>query len=175
LNPVVKGDYLRIGVLADTHLSGELVPDYVIEALGRVDLILHAGDILDMPVIEQLSGIADTFAVRGNMDHPDVKGVLPARRFIEVGDFKIGLTHGRGGPSGMVERVASEFRDVDCIIFGHTHNALAEERNGVLFFNPGSPTDRRFTDRNSIGILEVTDRIVPWIIEIERPPGRGGD
>lgn len=161
---------MRIGVLADTHLSGEPVPDYVIAALGQVDLILHAGDILEMSIIGQLSKVADTIAVWGNMDHPDVTGTLPARRFIEVGEFRIGLTHGQGGPSGIVERVASEFRDVDCIIFGHTHNALVRELNGVLFFNPGSPTDRKFTKRNTLGILEVTDRIVPRIVEIERPP-----
>jgi len=161
---------LRIGVLADTHLSGEPLPDHVIAALGQVDLILHAGDILEMSIIEQLSGVADTVAVWGNMDHPDVTHSLPARRFIEVGEFRIGLTHGQGGPSGIVERVASEFRDVDCIVFGHTHNSLVKEIEGVLFFNPGSPTDRRFTERNTLGILEVADRIVPRIIEIERPP-----
>lgn len=165
---------MRIGVLADTHLSGKPVPDYVIAALGRVDLILHAGDILEMSIIEQLSGVADTMAVRGNMDLPDVAHSLPARRFIEIGEFRIGLTHGQGGPSGIVERVASEFREVDCIVFGHTHNALVQEREGVLFFNPGSPTDRRFTRRNTLGILEVGDRIVPRIIEIEEPLDGGG-
>ena len=165
---------MRIGVLADTHLSGKPVPDYVIAALGRVDLILHAGDILEMSIIEQLSGVADTMAVRGNMDLPDVAHSLPARRFIEIGEFRIGLTHGQGGPSGIVERVASEFREVDCIVFGHTHNALVQEIEGVLFFNPGSPTDRRFTRRNTLGILEVADRIVPRIIEIEEPLDGGG-
>jgi putative phosphoesterase len=166
---------LRIGVLADTHLSGEPVPDHVIAAFGRVDLIFHAGDILEMSIIEQLSGVADTIAVWGNMDHPDVTVALPARRFIEVGGFRIGLTHGQGGPSGIVERVASEFRDVDCIIFGHTHSALVREENGVLFFNPGSPTDRRFTKRNTLGILEVTDRIVPLIVDVGVPPAGSDD
>ncbi|MCJ7744964.1 MAG: metallophosphatase family protein, partial [Actinobacteria bacterium] len=95
-------------------------------------------------------------------------------RFIEIGEFRIGLTHGQGGPSGIVERVASEFREVDCIVFGHTHNALVREIEGVLFFNPGSPTDRKFTRRNTLGILEVADRIVPRIIEIEEPLDGGG-
>jgi hypothetical protein len=168
-----KGDSLRIGVLADTHLSGRLVPDYVITALGRVDLIIHAGDVLEMAIIEQLSEVAETVAVWGNMDHGDVTRSLPARRVVEVGGFKIGLTHGKGAPSGIVERVASEFEDVDCIVFGHTHSALIQELGGVLFFNPGSPTDRVFAQINTLGILEIADRIMPQILEIREPQASG--
>ena len=163
---------MRIGVLADTHLAGgRLVPEEVIEALGRVDLILHAGDVLEMPVIEHLSGFAETYAVRGNMDYGETARLLPAKRVIEVGGFRIGLTHGHGPPSGMTQKVRREFGEVDCIVFGHTHNPVVEERDGIVFFNPGSPTDRMFARRNTVGVLEVGGSIVPVIIDLS---GTGG-
>lgn len=165
---------MLIGCVSDTHLKGRLLPREVLEAFEGVDLILHAGDILDMEVVDQLGGIAETVAVKGNMDHGEVARVLPDRRVVEAGKFRIGLTHGRGAPSGITWKVARLFEDerCDCIVFGHTHNALIKERNGVLFFNPGSPTDRMFARRNTVGFLEVTDRIEPRIVEVET--GRKG-
>jgi uncharacterized protein len=165
---------MRIGCISDTHLMGRPVPDPVIEALEGVDLILHAGDILELAVLEQLSAIAETQAVKGNMDHGEVASVLPDRRVIKAGKFKIGLTHGHGPPSGITWKVARVFEGegCDCIVFGHTHNSLIKERNGVLFFNPGSPTDRMFARRNTVGVLEVTDKIEPFIIDVRKDAGR---
>lgn len=160
---------MLIGVISDTHLAGRPVPDRVMDALRGADLILHAGDILEMAVIEQLSGIAETTAVRGNMDHGEAARLLPAKRVIEVGGFKIGLTHGHGPPSRITWKVAGEFGKVDCVVFGHTHSPLIKERDGVLFFNPGSPTDKMFATRSTVGMLEVTDIIMPRIIDLEQP------
>ncbi|MHB8895772.1 MAG: metallophosphoesterase family protein [Candidatus Geothermincolia bacterium] len=163
---------MRIGCISDTHLIGRELPTGVLDAFEGVDLILHAGDILEMAVVEQLSRIAETLAVKGNMDHGDVARKLPERRVVEAGDFKIGLTHGSGPPSGITWKVARLFENdgCDCIVFGHTHNSLIKERNGVLFFNPGSPTDKMFARRNTVGLLEVTDKIEPRIIEVSRDP-----
>lgn len=157
---------LLIGVVSDTHLLGKTLPEHVIAALGGCDLILHAGDILDMAVLEQLSSIAETRAVKGNMDTGEVASGLPGRRLIEVEGFAIGLTHGHGAPAGMTGRVRGEFDHVDCIVFGHTHQPLAGVRDGVLFFNPGSPTDGKFATRNTVGFLEVTDIISPRIMDV---------
>lgn len=158
---------MQVGVISDTHLSGMLIPDHIVGALEGVDLILHAGDILEMAVIEQLSGLAETIAVRGNMDHEEVNRALPDSRVIEVGGFRIGMTHGYGPPSGLVSRVAAEFDSVECVIFGHTHSASVEKINGVLYFNPGTPTDKRFATENTLGILEITDVLKPRIIRLE--------
>lgn len=157
-----------IGVISDTHLRNAPVPDIVMESIGKVDIILHAGDILDLAVLDQLSEIGTTYAVRGNMDSAEVAGILPEKRLIEAEGFNIGLIHGSGSPGGMIERVGMEFGDVDCIVFGHTHVPLIRSESGILFFNPGSPTDRLFTDKNSIGFLEITDRIVPRLVYIGR-------
>lgn len=159
---------MLIGLLSDTHLMGSLIPEHVMEMLGGVDLILHAGDILDMAVIHQLESVAETLAVKGNMDHGDAARVLPEKRLIEAEGFKIGLTHGYGPPSNMTRKVLARFDEVDCIVFGHTHSPLVKEKGGVLFVNPGSPTDRMFADRNTIGFLDVGDRIVPRIVDVGR-------
>lgn len=156
-----------IGVVSDTHLLDRPVPDRVLEALEGSDLILHAGDILEMAVIEQLSCIAETLAVRGNMDHGEVKRTLPVKRLVEVEGFRIGLTHGYGAPSRITRKVQEMFDEVDCIVFGHTHQPLIKERAGILFFNPGSPTDKMFAPRNTIGFLEISDVITPRIVDIE--------
>jgi len=140
----------------------------VLEAFEGADLILHAGDILEMAVVEQLSAIAETLAVKGNMDHGEVARTLPDRRVIKVEGFTVGLTHGSGPPSGITWKVARLFENdgCDCIVFGHTHNSLIKERNGVLFFNPGSPTDRMFARRNTVGLLEITDKIELRIVDV---------
>jgi len=164
---------LLIGCISDTHLMGRPLPDSVTAAFDGVDLILHAGDILEMAVVEQLSAIAETLAVKGNMDHGEVARTLPEKRVVEAGPFKIGLTHGHGPPSGITWKVARMFEGegCECIVFGHTHNSLIKERNGVLFFNPGSPTDRMFARKHTVGLLEVTDKIEPRIIEVHDSKG----
>ncbi len=161
---------MLIAVISDTHLRDKLLPDQVIDALSGADLILHAGDILDMQVLDQLSEIAQTIAVTGNMDQVNVASVLPECRLIEVEGFKIGLTHGYGPPGDMTGKVRAMFDDVDCIIFGHTHQPLIEESEGVLYFNPGSPTDKIFAKANTVGLLEVSNRLSPRLVYFEEPP-----
>lgn len=158
-----------IAVVSDTHLLGKPVPEHVMGAIEGADLILHAGDILEMAVIEQLSEVAQTIAVKGNMDQGDAARVLPAKRVLEIESFKIGLTHGYGPPSRITWKVGALFTGVDCVVFGHTHSPLIKERNGVLFFNPGSPTDRMFAKRNTVGFLDITDRIEPRIVDVRTP------
>ena len=92
---------------------------------------------------------------------------LPARREVALGGFRIGLIHGWGDPAGVAARVAREFARVDCVVYGHTHVPENETRGGVLFFNPGSPTDRRWAPHRSLGILEVSDQIVGRLIALE--------
>ncbi len=159
---------MLIGVLSDTHLTGKPVPESIMGALRGVDMIMHAGDILEMSVIEQLSTIAPTVAVRGNMDHGDVVRKCPESRVIDALGFRIGLTHGYGPPFGMTRKVRRVFEgeELDAIVFGHTHEPLIKEKDGTLFFNPGSSTDKVFASVNTLGMLDITDRISPRIINL---------
>ena len=173
-----------LGILSDTHLT---TPSGVINTVTHkirnkrtlddlrtivrhhfhdVDLILHAGDVVETSVLDMLQEFAPVEAVRGNMDTVPIQNSFPSTKVLEIENMKIGLTHGDGTPQGIVERVRKYFTDVDAIVFGHTHQAMNEVRDGILFFNPGSPTDRIFAPYTSIGILEVTDTIKGKIIRL---------
>ncbi len=143
--------------IADTHLPkvGNELPPPLLEALRGADLVLHAGDLVDLPVLERLRDFAPVEAVAGNMDYPAVRAALPEKTVVEVEGARIGLIHGWGPPQGIEERVLGRFCDVDAVVFGHTHAALAESREGTLLVNPGTPTDRRFSARLSYAVITV--------------------
>ncbi|MDH4101453.1 MAG: metallophosphatase family protein [Nitrospirota bacterium] len=159
---------MKIGVLSDTHLhdANDELPAAVVEQLRGVDMILHAGDITHPSVIDFLETIAPTHAVMGNMDDPHRHGAIPLKKVVEAGAFRIGLIHGWGAPGGIEERVEKEFDDVHCIVYGHTHYPACHHKNGILFFNPGSPTDRRWAPFRSMGVLHVSDELKGEILRV---------
>jgi putative phosphoesterase len=159
---------MKIGVISDTHLniSDDRLEKIVADHFHDVDLVLHAGDIVDMAVLDVFRD-KEVYAVSGNMDPDSVREVFPRRRVVEIEGWRIGLIHGWGAPSGLEEKILREFEDVACIVYGHTHRAMNEVKGGVLFFNPGSPTDRRFAKHNSVGILEIGKEIVGTIIDLD--------
>ena len=153
---------VRILVLSDTHIPrvAHDLPERVYGEIENVDMIIHAGDFVEMEVLDKLKTLRETHAVYGNMDSQGIRQHLNPREIIPVGRFKIGLIHGFGAPAEIVETVRGEFTDssVDAIIFGHSHAAFNMVKEGILLFNPGSPTDTIFATSNSYGILEVTDK-----------------
>jgi putative phosphoesterase len=131
-------------------------------------MILHAGDILESAVLDRLSKIAPVRAVCGNMDDAKMAARLPKKDIIRVEEVSIGLIHGWGPPSGLVDLVRHEFKNVDAIVFGHSHSAMSQTNNGILFFNPGSPTDRIFAPYKSYGMFDIQGKIIsPKIIRIK--------
>lgn len=161
---------VKIGVVSDTHLtSPKDIPQQLLSAFSEVNLILHAGDLVNLATLDELKKIGPkVYAVCGNMDSPEVKRSLPDKEIIEIEQFRIGLTHGRGAPFNLVETVKEKFKDqqVDCIVYGHSHAPRNEIHQGILFFNPGSLTDKFFAPYNSYGILEVDKKITGKIIKI---------
>lgn len=146
---------MKVGVLSDTHipLRAKKIPGKIIELFSDVDLILHAGDIVDRTVIEELESIAKVEVVKGNMDESD--NPYPIKKVLNVGEIKIGLIHGYGPPFGIRGRIRKEFDELDVIVYGHSHKPYNRIENGVLFFNPGTPTDKIFALYNSVGILKI--------------------
>ena len=160
---------MKILVLSDTHIpiAAQDLPKEIYKAIDDVDMIFHAGDLIDAGVLEKLKSLKETKAVRGNMDSKELCMALNAKEVINIGKFKIGLIHGYGAPSEIMPTVRREFDKIDVLVFGHSHAAMNIKKDGVLYFNPGSPTDKIFASKNSYGILEVTDKkIEGTIVEI---------
>jgi len=159
---------VKIGVISDTHLT--CCDDRLIQLLHDhfhdADLILHAGDLVDIRVLDAFTG-KDVKAVCGNMDPLSVRQSLPDRLILNINNYKVGLIHGWGMPFGIEKKLLKEIGRVDCLVYGHTHRAVNEVKNGILFFNPGSATDKRFASRNTVGILEIEERIKGKIIELK--------
>ncbi len=148
----------HIGVISDTHIPHfKQLPGAIWEHFANVELIIHAGDLSILSVINELETIAPVVAVRGNVEQEAVIRKLPVKREIKVGNCHIGIVHILGD-SHMREKIArQEFPKARVVIYGHTHIPWKEDRNGLLLFNPGSATDRRRQERCSIGMLHLDD------------------
>ncbi|MGI8551356.1 MAG: YfcE family phosphodiesterase [Dehalococcoidia bacterium] len=164
---------MRIGLISDTHIPEacrELWPQ-VFDAFRGVDYILHAGDIHELRVIDQLSAIAVTYAARGNGD--DGSGGRPLQPedprlreawLLELGGLRIGLTHDlpipEYPPHLTLERAMQRHfgrTDLDVAVYGDTHVEAIDTVGGVLCINPGSPTypHNLDTQLGTIGFLKV--------------------
>ncbi len=159
-------------VISDTHVRKEEDINTLIEIIkpfmGEVDIIIHAGDSVSRSLVDLLDRLKPTYIVSGNMDYVDTASILPEKMVFDLGRFRIGLTHGWGHAPGLKERVFDLFKqdDVDAIIFGHSHQPYLGQRNGVLLLNPGSPTDTRFANRNTIAILYADDELKAEIVDV---------
>ena len=150
----------RVGVIADTHIpkQAQQLPEELLEQLAKVDFIIHAGDFEDLETLKELQKMDRVIAVFGNMDSKKVKDQLPEREVLNVDHYKIGIIHGWGDPHTLPKRVLEEFRsdNVDCVVFGHSHQVYNQAIDSILMFNPGSPTDTMFAHFKSFGILETS-------------------
>jgi hypothetical protein len=149
---------LTVGVVSDTH---GLVRPEAIEALRGSDVILHAGDVGGSHVLQELGELAPVIAVRGNVDGGWAR-LLPERRRLDLGGVPVLVLHDRAlmglDPADEGMRV---------VVFGHSHRPLAERRDGVLWFNPGSAGPRRFRLPVSVGRLVIEDgRVRPRLIDL---------
>ena len=127
------------------------------EHLRGADLILHAGDLSTVAVLEELEAIGPPVAaVYGNVDEPALRSRLPEERLVEAGGARIGMVHDAGPAKGRLERLRLRFGDADAVVFGHSHIPLHEARDGFQIFNPGSATDRRRQPRHTMGLAEVS-------------------
>jgi hypothetical protein len=148
LAPSAPGETI-VGLIADTH--GLIRPECV-AALRGVDLILHAGDVGGVHVLEELARLAPVRAVSGNVD-PLASG-LPATLDVEVGGLTIHVSHGHElgvpRPAGLAQRYGA-----DIVVFGHTHRAVIERIGRQLIVNPGAAGPARFHLVPSVAWLRI--------------------
>ena len=148
---------LRVGLISDTH--GLLRPE-ASAFLRGCNRIIHAGDIGAHNVLRELSAIAPITAVRGNNDRGSWAEVLPQTQLIRFGEVVVYVVHDLARLD-----VEPQAAGVSVVVSGHSHQPLVQERNGVLYVNPGSAGPRRFKLPIAVGELNivgtsVTSRIV---------------
>jgi uncharacterized protein len=137
-----------LGILSDTH--GLLRPE-ALEALRGSDRILHAGDVGAPEILERLAQIAPVTAVRGNVDTGAWALSLNTTEVVETGGVSVYMLHDLGQLDLKPE--AAGFR---MVLYGHSHHPKIEEKNGVLYFNPGSAGPRRFSLPVSVGRVTIS-------------------
>ncbi len=163
---------ILIGVISDTHIPTRAreIPKKVLDYLSAVDLILHAGDIVALKVIEGLRELAPVQAVAGNMDYPEVRSEFPDFKVLELKDKRIGIKHDIGSYIGLSEsarRLAAE-NGLDVLVFGHTHKHFLKREEGRLYLNPGSPTHPipPFFVKPSFALLKIGEVVEAEIVTI---------
>jgi putative phosphoesterase len=148
----------KVGIISDTHIPRfKGIPQVVWDHFADVELIIHAGDLSILSVIDELETIAPVVAVQGNVEREEVVLKLPIKREVRVGYCRIGVVHILGDAAHYAQTARREFPDAHVVVFGHSHNPYNAEHNGQLLFNPGSATDRRRQPTCSIGMLFIDD------------------
>lgn len=141
-----------IGVISDTH--GLLRPE-ALAALRGVDRILHAGDVGDPEILVALAQVAPVTAVRGNVDTKAWAAGLSQTEIVEVDGVTIYMLHDLSQLDLKLEAAG-----IQAVVYGHSHQPKSDQRNGVLYFNPGSAGPRRFNKPITIGKLMVEGEVV---------------
>lgn len=151
-------DEYTVGLISDTH--GLLRPEAV-NALKGADLIIHAGDIGKIQVLEALREVAPVIAVRGNMDSGGWARELPETEVVEVGQVLVYVLHDLQTMD--LDPAAAGF---SAVISGHTHTASIDKRKGVLFLNPG--TAGPFRSPISVAMLSIQgEHLDAQVIELK--------
>ena len=141
-----------LGVISDTH---GLVRPEALRALAGVERIVHAGDIGTPEVLEVLERVAPVTAVRGNNDRGAWAKAIPETDVLELGGVSLYLLHDLHELD--LEPRAAGFA---AVISGHSHQPKLEERDGVLYLNPGSAGPRRFRLPISLATLTIAKKRV---------------
>jgi putative phosphoesterase len=175
---------VKIGVISDTHIPAlsPVLPARIATLFKGLDIILHAGDICEMYMLEQLQETYTlTFAVWGESDNQGVQQYVDEKQVVRFGNRRVGMIHGhqfaaeqkgmmgrlrhllgsRPEPNTLPTFLLEQFTgdDVHAIVFGHTHRPYVKMHNGVLLFNPGAalPCPGRTA---TAGILDVGERSI---------------
>jgi len=138
---------MRLLLISDTHLPKRArdLPAQVWDEVARADVVLHAGDWVDVALLDELEQRAKrVVGCWGNNDGADLRARLPERADVTLGGVRFTITHETGASAGRDARMARLYPDTDVLVFGHSHIPWdSTASTGLRLLNPGSPTDRR--------------------------------
>ncbi|MFG1952846.1 metallophosphoesterase family protein [Micromonospora sp. NPDC048830] len=138
---------MRLVVTADTHVPKRArdLPEQLWAAIDAADVVLHAGDWVDVALLDALQRRARRLVgVYGNNDGPELRARLPEVARVDLAGLRVAVVHETGPSARREERCAAAYGDCDLLVFGHSHipwDSVAP--GGLRLLNPGSPTDRR--------------------------------
>ena len=144
---------MKLAILSDTH--GLLRPE-VVEHLKTADVILHGGDINKQSIVDQLQQYAPLYVVRGNNDKAWAEHI-PHDLTVTLDGVTFALVHNR-------KELPEDLTGVDVVVFGHSHKYVQEEKDGILWLNPGSCGPRRFHQE----ITMMTAEIIEGQLHVEK-------
>ncbi len=154
----------RVGVISDTH--GLARPE-AIAALAGCELIIHAGDVGRPEVLDELRATAPVVAIRGNNDRGAWAESLPETEVVEFGGVFLYVLHDLAELD--LDPVAAGF---EAVIAGHSHRPSVNQKDGVLYLNPGSAGPRRFRLPVALARLHIREgRLSSELVEFEIPRG----
>jgi uncharacterized protein len=137
----------RLLLIADTHLPTRArdLPEPVWREVDAADVVVHAGDWVDVALLDRLEERSRRLvACYGNNDHGELRERLPEVARAEIDGVRLGVVHETGQKQGREARCAAAYRDLDLLVFGHSHIPWdTTASSGLRLLNPGSPTDRR--------------------------------
>ena len=163
-------------LISDTHVPHRAreLPAQVWEAVEAVDVVVHAGDWVEVALLDELEARSRRLvACYGNNDGPPLRARLPEVARTEVGGLRLAVVHETGGREGRERRCAAAYPDVDVLVFGHSHipwDTTAD--TGLRLLNPGSPTDRRRQPHCTYMTATVSDGRLGDVV-LHRLPARG--
>lgn len=138
---------MRLLLMADTHIPKRArdLPAPVWDEVDRSDAVIHAGDWVDVDLLDALAARSKRLiACWGNNDGPVLRSRLPERADVMLDGLRFTVVHETGSASGREARMAQRYPDTDVLVFGHSHIPWdTTARTGLRLLNPGSPTDRR--------------------------------
>lgn len=142
-------------VISDTHIPrrAKVLPEDLFPHFECADLILHAGDLMDPALLDELAGYAPVKAVGGNLD--PVEAELPETIEFEFGGVSVAMIHDSGPKRGRRNRMRRRFPKARVVVFGHSHIPWLEDEESLLLLNPGSPTDKRRQPEFTFALLRV--------------------
>ncbi|MDX6226426.1 MAG: uncharacterized protein QOE64_2802 [Frankiales bacterium] len=162
---------MRLVLIADTHVPkrARRLPSVVWDAVESADLVVHAGDWVDVALLDELeSRSRGLLGCWGNNDGPELRARLPEVGRIDLDGLRLGVIHETGSAAGREARVDQRHPDLDVLVFGHSHIPWdTVTPAGKRLLNPGSPTDRR---RQPVGTYMTVEVLAGTLAEVTLHP-----